>query len=118
MAAFGRISQERSRNKNSQTVCDWFRPEAWTTFNTKSLLGGALAGQKTYADAEPLLLAGYEGMKQREKTISPESKARLAEALERLVELHEATEKPDEAAKWCTELEARKSAGKPAEKKP
>src|SRR5262249_27677068 len=32
------------------------QPEAWTTFNTQSLLGGALLGQKKYAEAEPLLL--------------------------------------------------------------
>jgi len=30
-------------------------PDAWTTFNTKSLLGGALLGQKKYGAAEPLL---------------------------------------------------------------
>src|SRR5207249_1243687 len=40
-------------------------PDSWGTFITKSLLGGALLGQKRYADAEPLLLAGYEGMKER-----------------------------------------------------
>src|SRR5690242_14901580 len=39
------------------------QPDAWTTFNTKSLLGGALLGQKKYADAETLLLKGFEGMK-------------------------------------------------------
>ena len=41
-------------------------PDAWTTFNTKSLLGGSLLGQKNYSGAEPLLLAGYEGMQERE----------------------------------------------------
>jgi eukaryotic-like serine/threonine-protein kinase len=39
-------------------------PEDWRTFNTQSMLGGALLGQKKYADAEPLLLKGYEGMSQ------------------------------------------------------
>src|SRR5205823_9237095 len=28
------------------------QPDAWTTCNTRSLLGGALAGQAKYADAE------------------------------------------------------------------
>src|SRR5206468_3670109 len=44
-------------------------PDNWLTFHTKTLLGGALAGQKKYANAEPLLLAGYEGIKQREAKI-------------------------------------------------
>jgi hypothetical protein len=89
------------------------QPDAWTTFNTQSLLGGALLGQKKYADAEPLLLAGYEGMKQREKTIPPQGNTRIPEAIERLVQLYEATDKKNDAAKWREELEAvKKSASK------
>ena len=86
--------------------------DVWSTFNTKSLLGGALLGQKNYADAEPLLLAGYEGMKQREKTIPEQGKIRLPEAVERLVQLYEASGTKDEVAKWRTELEAIKPAEK------
>ena len=41
-------------------------PDLWSTFNVKSMLGGALLGQKKFMDAEPLLKAGYEGMKLRE----------------------------------------------------
>ncbi len=47
------------------------QPDVWSTFYTQSLLGGALLGQKKYAEAESLLLKGYEGMKQREKMIPP-----------------------------------------------
>ena len=79
------------------------QPDVWTTFNTKSQIGGALLGQKKYADAEPLLLAGYEGMKQREKAIPPEGQVRLPEALDRLIEFYTATDKPDEAKKWQAE---------------
>ena len=75
-------------------------PDAWTTFNTKSMLGGALLGQKKYAEAEPLLKAGYEGMKKRAEKLPPGSKDRLAQALDRLIELPEATNKPDDAKKW------------------
>jgi tetratricopeptide (TPR) repeat protein len=84
-------------------------PDSWTTFNTRSGLGEALLGQKKYAAAEPLLLAGYEGMKQREAKIPPQDKdLRLQEALERLVQLHDAWDKPEEAAKWRTEVEKTK----------
>ena len=88
------------------------QPDEWTTFGTKSMLGGALSGQKKYADAEPLLLAGHEGMKQREAKILSLAKVRLAEALERLTLLYEAMEKKDEAAKWRKEWGARKEAAK------
>jgi eukaryotic-like serine/threonine-protein kinase len=94
------------------------QPDVWTTFNTKSQVGAALLGQKKYAEAEPLLVAGYNGMKQREATILPEGKPRLSEALERLVQFYEVTNRPDEVARWRRELEARRAAEKPSEKKP
>jgi tRNA A-37 threonylcarbamoyl transferase component Bud32 len=87
-------------------------PDAWTTFNTQSLLGASLLGQKKYTDAEPLLVGGYEGMKQRQAKIPPQGKIRLTEALERLVQLYEATGKKDDAAKWRKELDATKAASK------
>ena len=70
-------------------------PDGWLTFNTMSMLGGTLLGQKNYAEAEPLLLKGHEGMKQREKTIPPPGLIRISEALDRLIELYTATNKPD-----------------------
>jgi uncharacterized protein (DUF2384 family) len=57
-------------------------------------------GIANYADAEPLLLAGYERMKQREAKIPPQGKVRLTEAAERLVSVYDAWGKPAEAAKW------------------
>jgi hypothetical protein len=88
-------------------------PDAWTTFNTRSLLGGALLGQKKYAEAKPLLLQGYQGMKQREKTIPPQAATRIPEALDRLIELYTATNKPDEVEKWRAERAKYPQAKKP-----
>jgi Tetratricopeptide repeat len=52
------------------------QPDAWNTFSTPSLLGGSLLGQKKYAEAEPLIVSGYEGMKAREAKIPrPASRA-------------------------------------------
>jgi serine/threonine protein kinase len=82
-------------------------PDSWLTYRCKSLLGGALLGLKKYDDAEPLLIAGYEGMRKREAMIPPEGKPGLAKAVERLVQLYEATDKKDEAAKWRKELETK-----------
>jgi len=51
------------------------------------------------------LLKGYEGMKTREKTVPQHSggELRIPEALDRLIELYTAINKPDEAKKWQTE---------------
>jgi eukaryotic-like serine/threonine-protein kinase len=62
----------------------------WSRFNTMSLLGGALLGQGQYADAEPRVVLGYEGMSARAARITVPEKFRLREALERAVRLYEA----------------------------
>lgn len=89
------------------------QPDDWTTFETKSLLGQALLDQKKYTEAEPQLLAGYQGMKKHESKIPDREEVRLTKALERLVHLYEAWDKPDKAAKWRKELDAIEPAKKP-----
>jgi tetratricopeptide (TPR) repeat protein len=85
------------------TIREEAQPDAWNTFNAQSMLGAALLGQKKYTEAEPLLLKGYQEMKAREKTIPPQGKIRLPEALDRLIELYTPTNKPDEVKKWRAE---------------
>ncbi len=80
-------------------------PGAPGLFNKKSLLGGALAGQKKFQEAEPLLVEGYSGMKAREAKIPPAAQPRLPEALQRLIDLYTAWEKPEQAAEWKQKLE-------------
>ncbi len=89
------------------------QPDEWTTFNTRSLLGGSLLGQKKYAEAEPLILSAYEGMKAREANIPPPGKPRFADAAERVVKLYEAWDKKDKAALWRAELAKPSEAPKP-----
>jgi tetratricopeptide (TPR) repeat protein len=79
-------------------------PDDWATFNARALLGGCLLDQRKYAEAEPLLLKGQEGMKQRRDRMPADAKDHLPRALARLVELYEATGKADEAARWRKEL--------------
>ena len=72
----------------------------------RSMLGGALLGQKKYAEAEPLLLQGAEGMKERRENIEPQGQDRLPEALERLVHLYDSWGKKEKAEDWRKQLEA------------
>ncbi len=77
------------------------QPDEWSTFNTQSMLGGALLGQQKYGDAEALLLKGYDGMQQRRASIPDQFRGlRLTDAVERLVQLYEALGKSNDAAKW------------------
>jgi tetratricopeptide (TPR) repeat protein len=87
------------------------QPEGWWTFHTRSQLGGSLLGQKQFAQAEPLIVRGYEGLQARQAKIAAPSKKYLAEAAERVVKLYDAWGQPEKAAKWRAQL---KTPGEPS----
>jgi hypothetical protein len=64
------------------------------------VIGGSLLGQRKYAEAEPLLLSGYEGLKARASGLPPSRKPRVPEARDRIVRLYEAWGQPEKAADW------------------
>jgi hypothetical protein len=80
------------------------QPDEWTTFKTHSLLGGSPLGLKRLAEAEPLIVSVYEGMKAREARIPPAGKPRFTDAAERVVRLYPELGKMDTAAEWRTKL--------------
>jgi serine/threonine protein kinase/Tfp pilus assembly protein PilF len=100
LLAQGKFAEAEASVRECLAIREKRLPEGWEMFDARSLLGATLLGQKKYAEAEPLLLSGYSGMKDREERIPADEKRRLKEALQRLVELYEATGKPEEAAKW------------------
>jgi len=58
---------------------------------------------KTEQVAEPLLIDGYKGMKHRQNSIPHADQVHVQKAIDRLIELYQATEKPDEVKKWTEE---------------
>jgi hypothetical protein len=80
-------------------------PDDWSRYEAMSLVGGALLGQGRYAEAEPLLVQGYEGMKAREARIRVPERSRIREAAERVVRLYEEWSKPDQATAWKAKVE-------------
>ena len=81
------------------------KPDGWTTLFTRFTLGTALVGQKKYADAEPFLVQGYEGLKQRVAKMPPADKDELTIALKRLVQLYDSCGRPEKAALWRMKLD-------------
>ena len=86
--------------RESLTLLEKWRPNDWATFLAQSLLGGALAGQNAFADAEPHLRAGYAGLAAREHEILARNRFRVGEALARVVQLYDAWGKPEQAVFW------------------
>ena len=78
-------------------------PQHWRTADVRSLLGGALLGQKKTAEAAPLLRSGYEGMARSAAAIPLVDRPRLAEALDRLIAAGEAAGTKAEVAAWKAE---------------
>jgi hypothetical protein len=72
----------------------------WSRFRAESLLGASLAGQKKYAEAETLLLEGYQGMLARKDRMEAADGYHLERAREWLAQLYQAWGKPGKAADW------------------
>lgn len=87
------------------TIRESTQPDAWSTFIARSLLGGALLGQKKFASAEPLLLKAHEGLQSRKQSNPKQADAAIAKVQDRLIELFEMTNRPQEAKKWRGERE-------------
>jgi hypothetical protein len=82
------------------------RPDDWQCFRAESLLGASLAGQKKYAEAEPLLLEGYRGMAARKERIRVPDWHHLDRAREWIAKLYQAWGKPEKAAEWKSQSNA------------
>jgi hypothetical protein len=86
-------------------------PESWVRFSLMTVLGESLLGQQKFAEAEPLLLEGYAGMKRHEASVSEEFRTgHLGAALERLIHLYSAWGKEDRAEPWRKEWESLQTA--------
>jgi serine/threonine protein kinase/Tfp pilus assembly protein PilF len=76
------------------------QPDEWQRFRAESLLGASLAGQKKYAEAEPLLLEGYRGMLQRKDRIGVPDWYHLDRSREWIAQFYKVWDKPEKAVEW------------------
>jgi hypothetical protein len=88
--------------RQSLGVCEERMPDNWRTFHLQSLLGQSLLAQTNYAEAEKLLLAGYDGMKQRASNNPEKIGPELKKAAESLAHLYEVLNRPQDVEKWRT----------------
>jgi tetratricopeptide (TPR) repeat protein len=83
-------------------LADDFRCYFWTC-----LLGAVLSGQQRYTEAEPLLLEGYVGMKQRETGSAANERDLINKPVNWIaciIELYDATDRPEKAHLWRQKL--------------
>jgi serine/threonine protein kinase len=73
-------------------------------FYWMSVHRAALCGLGRYAEAEPLLLRGYEGMKEREAILPATALRQMNEAGQRVVDFYKLTQQPEKAQAWLERL--------------
>jgi hypothetical protein len=76
----------------------------WHHYASMSQIGDQLRQQAHYREAQPLVLVGYQGMKNLEGSMTAPDNAALKEAAKRVVGLYESWGKPDEVAAWKAKL--------------
>jgi serine/threonine protein kinase len=79
-------------------------PDDWRLPQTRSQLGAALAAQGQFAEAEPYLIDGYEGLAARSSDASAPRRKEAAVAAARIVPFYQAWGKADRAAAWKARL--------------
>jgi hypothetical protein len=75
-------------------------PDDFQTHHARHLVGASLLGQKEFAKAEPLLVAGFEGMQKQSARTGAASKSALLQAAKRLIQLYELTQQPEKQQAW------------------
>ena len=81
------------------------RPDFWARFEIESTLGASLSGQRKFAEAEPLLLSGYEGLARLKATIPPLNKSSLEHAGDWIVTHYQSWGRPEKVAEWRRKLQ-------------
>jgi hypothetical protein len=99
-ASQGKFSESEPLAREALDFYQKQKPDDWQRYRAESLLGASLAGQKKYAEAEPLLTEGYKGMLARKEKIAIPDRYDLDRARERLVQLYVSWGKPEKVAEW------------------
>jgi tetratricopeptide (TPR) repeat protein len=105
-----KFAQAEPLTRDCMAFCEEISPDHWSAFSAKILRGECLLSLKRFSEAEPLLIAGYQGIKQkgplRETAFFWRRRPRERKALELLVRLHQETGHPERAAEWQAKLTA------------
>ena len=79
-------------------------PDGWETASVSSWLGETLTALKQFEEAEPLLLAGYSGLKNNAEKIPAANKQEIAKAFDRITQLYAEWNQPVKTHAWEQKL--------------
>jgi len=101
-----RLDEAEKEIRDCMALCDTDTglQDSWRKFDAASVLGGVFVLRTNLDEAEPLLLAGHQGLHQRATKIPAPARVFLHQTFERLVRLYEVWGKPGQAAEWRDKL--------------
>ena len=100
LVRFTRFAEAEPLLQESMTIRKELEPDKWSSYNGISLLGESLLGQGKWEEAQPLIWAGYEGMKLGIANEPNASKERLREHVNRVIEHYSKLQVLSELSKW------------------
>jgi tetratricopeptide (TPR) repeat protein len=102
----GQCVEAESLARKAVEITEEEQPNDPSRFYWGSLLGAILLGQQRYAEAEPLLLQGYETLMKGEAVYHVE-KFRVIEAGDWIVRFYYKTNQPEKAREWREKISVR-----------
>jgi len=101
----GRLADSEKTLREALDGMTRVSPDAWERANTTGMLGATLARQKRYAEAEPLLISGYDAMATG-KAVNPNAASRMSreQVGEALLQLYRDTRNAAGVAEWERKL--------------
>ena len=96
----GKFGESEPLARGAEAVDTRNIPDEWQRFRAESLLGASLAGERRFAEAEPLLVEGYQGMVARKGKMEAPDMYYMDRGHAWLVQLYRAWGKPEKAAEW------------------
>jgi tetratricopeptide (TPR) repeat protein len=123
MANLGEVYQKRGQLDKAEALLREclagrvkIQPNSFALASTQAPLGRVLAEQQKYAEAERLLLDGYQGLKANAANTPYWGKHYLPDTVGWLAELYDAWGQKDKADEWRKQLAQTKAAAKPPTK--
>jgi non-specific serine/threonine protein kinase/serine/threonine-protein kinase len=99
----GHAAEAEALFREALPLIDKVKPDSHEWFVVHSLLGLSLAAQRRYTEAEPLLLAGYQGMQQRTvRDTRPLDLFTLEDAHEAIAKFYKDSGQEQKAVAWQT----------------
>ena len=101
----GRLADSEKTLREALDGMTRVSPDAWERANTTGMLGATLARQKRHAEAEPLLISGYDAMATG-KAVNPNAASRMSreQVGEVLLQLYRDTRNAAGVAEWERKL--------------